>query len=84
MPNHAEDLGAQIVDNGWGEWKRLVLESLERHNRLMEKHFEDDSKQFKEIGESFGKIHNRMAYAMGAVGVIVIGIQIAVEVWKRM
>ena len=81
MPDHDR---TQTADNGWGEWKLLVLERLDRHNRAMEKHFDDDVRQFKEVADGLAKINNRLAYAAGAVGVLVILVNVIVEVWKRM
>lgn len=48
-------------DSGWEEYKRLVMSSLLRLERMQERHDQSDERRFDEIGETLAAIRQDIA-----------------------
>lgn len=66
-------------DNNWREWRHFVLAELRRHNKALEDHFDDDARKFALIATRLDSINSKIAYATGALAVIVFVINVGLH-----
>lgn len=76
-------------DNGWEEYKRLVMSSLLRLERMQEKHDQDDETRFRDINETLLAIRQDISslktksgvwgFAAGAIPALITILYLAVE-----